>query len=377
MTADATDLEQPPGLFARARGILFAPQEEWRRIAREEPAPLLKGYVVPLAALGAVARMAGALIEQDFTLGASWSWLLISALLYVVLAVAGVVLLSAFANFFAARFGGERSGDRAKQLAAYAATPILVAGALAIVPLVAPLLMLAGLGYAGILFGMGARPLMSTPEERVAPYALSALGATALVAVVAVMLANPWLVRGREALAEVTPAIASPTARPAPPQQAQRSEVERALERMALEGARPAPLDPVRLQEQLPHTLPGGFTLSAAAGSAPQGLSQARGEYVSEDTRRLTVTLFHLGAVADARAAAAALDVEDAADGYVRRNSVDNRLYIERVHGDSMQYVVIGRGVAVRVDGSGVTVDRARAAVETIGVQRLEREFGA
>jgi hypothetical protein len=44
------------------------------------------------------------------------------------------------------------------------------------------------------------------------------------------------------------------------------------------------------------------------------------------------------------------------------------------VAGVNARYIVIGRGVAMIAEG-GVTRDQARAAIETIDLQRLEAEF--
>jgi energy-converting hydrogenase Eha subunit A len=365
----------PQSWFGRVRGMLLAPQIEWRRIAQEEPAPLLGSYVAPLAALAAAAGVLKGLLDQ-FRLDSSWSWLPISAALSVVFALLAVALIGRLANFFAPRFGGERNEGRARQLAAYAATAALVGGVTVIIPWIAPLLVLAGLAYSAILFGMGARAMLQMPEERVPAFLLSVLGAAALVAVIAAMLVNPLLERGRTALASVTPAIAAPTSATTPSAEPRRSEVE--LARLARSGGSRAPIDPARLEEQLPQTLPGGFALSATSSGTPQGLPEARGIYASEGAV-MAVQLVHLGAVTDFAAAAALLDVPEAsAGGYVRRDQTDGRLFVERAEGDAVQYVVIGRGVALRIEGSGgVTVDRARSAVETLGIQRLEHLFGS
>ena len=55
--------------------------------------------------------------------------------------------------------------------------------------------------------------------------------------------------------------------------------------------------------------------------------------------------------------------------------NVDGRFYAEEVRAGTSRYVVIGRGVIMIAEG-GVTMDQARAAVETIGLQRLEALFG-
>lgn len=376
-TTDLADAG-PPTLFRRVRGILIAPAAEWRRIAEEEPTALLKAYVAPLAIVAAVAGALRELIGQGFALGATWAWLPVAAALQVAFAILGVMLIGWLANILAPRFGGERNADRSRQLAAYSATAALVAGATVIVPVVWPLLLMAGFVYSAILFGMGARVLLPMPEERVPTFALSVISLTALIAAVAAMIVGPLLDRGREALAAVTPAIATATATTARPEQEPLSEVERTLARLTQGETGGAPIDPARLEEQLPQTLPGRFAASAMSSGAPQGLPQAIGLY-SDGAGSMSVQLVHLRAVSDIPAAAAALDVADAsAGGYVRRTQVDGRLFIERADGAHVQYVVIGRGVAVRVEGAGgVTLDRARSAVETVDVQRLEHLFGS
>ena len=333
-TTDWAD-EGPPTLFRRVRGMLMAPAAEWRRIAEEEPAALVKGYVAPLAALAAAAGVLAGLIAQGFTLGATWSWLLIAAALHVAFAVLGVMLVSRLASALAPRFGGERNAGRARQLAAYASTAALVAGLTVVIPVVWPLLLMAGFVYSAILFGMGVRPLLGVPEERVPTFALSVVGLTALIAAVAAMIVGPLLDRGREALEAVTPPIATSAATTAAPRpEAQLSEVERVLARLALAEAGRAPVDPVRLQEQLPQTLPGSFALSAASSGAVQGLPQAHGLY-SDGAGSMSIQIVHLRGVSDVAAAAAVLDVaEPAAGGNVRRNQVDGRLFIEGVDGN-------------------------------------------
>jgi hypothetical protein len=66
------------------------------------------------------------------------------------------------------------------------------------------------------------------------------------------------------------------------------------------------------------------------------------------------------------------------ADGYSRTRTVDSRVINEEVSNSAgtASYGVIGRGVAVTAEGSGgVSIDQARAAVEAVGIERLERAF--
>jgi hypothetical protein len=149
----------------------------------------------------------------------------------------------------------------------------------------------------------------------------------------------------------------------------------------AMQGGGP-PADPMRVQAQLPQSLPGGFTLASASSSAAAGMAQAEGLYRSGDAE-LRLTVVQTGAMGAVATMAAGMNVQENrqdGDGYARTQTIDGRIYSEEVsnNGGNASYGVVGRGVAVTAEGTGgVTLDQARAAVETVGVQRLEREFGA
>jgi hypothetical protein len=141
-------------------------------------------------------------------------------------------------------------------------------------------------------------------------------------------------------------------------------------------------VDPARVQAQLPQSLPGGFSLTSSSSSAAMGMAQAEGVYRNGDAE-LRLTVVQTGAMGALAGMAAGMNVQENrqdGDGYARTQTIDGRIYSEEVNNTSRSasYGVVGRGVAVTAAGSnGVTLDQARAAVETIGVQRLEREFGA
>ena len=98
MSTTDTPEAGPQSWFGRVRGMLLAPQIEWRRIAQEEPAPLLGSYVAPLAAGAAAAGVLKGLLDQSFRLDSSWSWLLTSAALSVVFALLAVALIGRLAK---------------------------------------------------------------------------------------------------------------------------------------------------------------------------------------------------------------------------------------------------------------------------------------
>jgi uncharacterized protein YcfJ len=111
------------------------------------------------------------------------------------------------------------------------------------------------------------------------------------------------------------------------------------------------------------------------------GMSQAEGVYRSGEAE-LRLTVVQTGAMGALAGMAAGMNVQENrqdGDGYARTQTIDGRIYSEEVDNkaSSASYGVIGRGIAVTAEGTNITLDQARAAVETVGVQRLEREFGA
>jgi hypothetical protein len=62
-------------------------------------------------------------------------------------------------------------------------------------------------------------------------------------------------------------------------------------------------------------------------------------------------------------------------DGYTRTRTVNGRVHSESVSrsADSANYGVIGNGVALTADGNGVSIEEVRAAVESVGIERVEQ----
>ncbi|OQW63474.1 MAG: hypothetical protein A4S17_06915 [Proteobacteria bacterium HN_bin10] len=364
------------GLAARVRGVLIGPQNEWRRIAEEEPTPLIGAYVAPLTVLGAAAGLGAHLLYRGVALDADLVWAGIAALLYVALAIAAVTAAAMLIAFLVRRFGAEIEHGRAGQLAAYASTPILVAGLGALIPPLAALLIGAGIIYALILLGLGVGRLVSLPDpENNAPrFVLTFAAIAAAFATAVAAFAAPALNAGREALshamAAAAPAVAATETPPRP-------EAELAIERLAQSDGAQVLADPARLAEQFPDTLPGGFARRSVTTAQGGGVARADATY-AQGGATLNVAVIQFSYDVDAAAAAGLFDVApDGAreDGYARSQSIDGRFYAEQVDGDSARYVVIGRGVAMIAEGAA-TADQARAAVETIGLQRLEAAFG-
>jgi hypothetical protein len=192
-------------LVARVRGLLMAPKDELpKTIAEPGDFKSLLPYVVVLLAVGALAEFlsAGVIgvyvqpqVVFNMKIGGGFFRSPVQALVGAVLSVGmgvGVWWFYAFMlETLAPTFAGRKDRSGAFKVAAYSATPIWVAGVLAIlhsVPYlgwVANLGRLAALVYA-VMVGIWALPiLMGTPENKAAGHILAAMAIT-LVATVAV-----------------------------------------------------------------------------------------------------------------------------------------------------------------------------------------------
>ena len=383
-----------PNIIERAKNILLQPQSEWDRIAGEqaEVGKLYTGYVLPLAAIAAICGFIGLSVFGASAFGVSYRVPMltgaVSAVLQVVMGLVGVYVLAMITNALAPNFGSRQDMGQAHKLAAYGSTAGFLAGVFAILP---PLAILGILGlYSLVLIYIGLPRLMGTPEDKRIGYFIT-------IIVAAIVL---WLVIGAVmGLAQRSlggfggPAAINVGAASAPA--GSRGEItlpgggaidvatlERTGEAMAQGGGAAAQVDPTRLEGYLPQTLPGGFRLESASTSSAMGASEAEGVYRAGDAR-LELSVVHLGPMGGIAGMAGAMGVNQSernADGYSRTNTVDGRVITERVNTaqGSATYAVIGRGVGVTAEGSGgVSIDQARAAVETVGVARLEREFGS
>lgn len=382
-----------PNLIERAKNILLQPKSEWDRIAGE-PADVNKlyiGYVLPLAALAAICSFIGLSVIGASAFGVTYRVPMVagavSAVLQVVMGLVGVYLMALVANALAPNFGSVKDQGQAHKLAAYGCTAGFLAGVFSIFP---PLAILGLLGlYSLVLIYLGLAPLMKTPEDKRVGY---------FVTIIVVMIVI-WIVIGvvvgsvRTAMGGIGGAPAYTFGQNAPDRVEGRvalpgggtvdlGELQRQVEAQQRGGNAAVAADPARVQAQLPQSLPGGFALTSTSSSAAFGMVQAEGIYRSGDAE-LRVTVMQTGAMGALAGMAAGMNVQENrqdADGYSRTQTIDGRIYNEEVSngGRSASYGVIGRGIAVTADGTnGVTLDQARAAVEIIGVQRLEQEFGA
>ena len=394
MTVDPTKAGAA-NIIERVKNILLQPQAEWDRIATEpaDTGKLYTGYVVPLAAVAAICSFIGLSLIGASAFGVTVRIPIVSglvgAIVQIITAVVGVYVLALITNMLAPNFGSEQDIGQAHKLAAYSYTASFVASIFTIYP---PLAMLSILGlYSLVLMYIGLPRLMKTPEDKRIGYLATIIIIGIVLAIIIGVVTNTARgMAGGVGMPGISIGQSAPSNTPSAQGQitlpgggsVNMSDLEKMGQAYSQGGGGGAAVDPSRLQQQLPQSLPGGFQLASTSSSSVMGTAQAEGIYQNGDAS-LTVTILHMGAMGGMASMAASANVQSNrqdADGYSRTQTIDGRVYTEEVSNSarSAKYAVVGRGVAITADGyNGVTLDQARAAVETINVQRLERQFGA
>jgi len=177
-------------IVERAKSVCVSPDSAWAAIASErtEAAPLITGYVLPLAGAAAVAQLIGvSLVGQNLGLLGTYRMPLATALgmavASLVFAAVGVVLLSIMIDALAPIFGAERSREQALKVAVYSATPVWLAGLLQIVPVLGVLALIGAL-YALYLLYLGLPRLMKCPADKTVAYFGTVIACAFLIGVI-------------------------------------------------------------------------------------------------------------------------------------------------------------------------------------------------
>jgi hypothetical protein len=187
-----------PSLLARVRGLLATPRHEVVRTIADpgDVGALLVPYVLPLTAVGAVARFVsrGLLGEYHapdaelFGMQIGGGFVraplpaAIGALLSIGVGIGAWLLLAWLLTTTAPRYGARSDAGGARKLAAIILTPPALAGITALfasiphLTFVEPLVHVAALGYGALLGVWGAPVLVGTPEAKAPAHVLAALG---------------------------------------------------------------------------------------------------------------------------------------------------------------------------------------------------------
>ena len=172
MTADVN----VPALQARVTKILTDPKTEWPVIEAESTTidKLYRGYIMPLAAIPAVASFIG----MSF-IGLNTGFLgtirtpivrgVVGMVVTYVLTLAMVYVAALVVSKLAPTFQSKSDDFQALKLVAYAQTAGWIAGVLAVIPALGVLAIIGGL-YSIYLCYLGLPVMMKTPQDKVIPY---------------------------------------------------------------------------------------------------------------------------------------------------------------------------------------------------------------
>lgn len=171
----------------RVKNICLTPKTEWPVIAAEPATTggLISGYVVPLAAIGAIAGFIGhSIVGTTVPFIGTYRTPMVAGLVLAVftfgMAIVGCFVLGLIIDALAPTFAGEKNSIQALKVAVYAYTPAWVAGVLNILPALGILGIFAAI-YGLYLLYLGLPRLMKCPEDKAIPY-------TAVVVVCAIVL---------------------------------------------------------------------------------------------------------------------------------------------------------------------------------------------
>jgi len=181
----------PPSMLMRALNLLLHPQATWDAIA-VEPATiegLYKGWVLPLAAVPAVARLIGLMSFGGIRIfGVRYQpgfvAILGDAVASYALTLISVYLLALVIDQFAVQFGGERNRIQAFKAAAYSGTAAWLAGVFLLLPAQGGLLALLGAFYSLYLLYEGLPRLMRSKPQLTLNYFAVNLVALCIMALV-------------------------------------------------------------------------------------------------------------------------------------------------------------------------------------------------
>ena len=414
-------------LMDRVKNICLTPATEWTVIAGESTSPgtLISGYVIPLAAIGAIAGfIGGSIIGRTIpfvgTYRVGMTAGLAGAIFTLVAAVVGVAIVAFLINALAPTFGAQKDNLQAWKVAVYSYTPAWVAGVLHILPLLGILTVLAAL-YGIYLMYLGLPRLMKCPPDK-------AVGYTAVIVVCAIVVSLVVGAIGAAvtglgmmttgAMAGLGGAATSSGAASRSPASSEMTvdrnsplgkleEIGKKLDasNKKMEAAEKAGdtggqmaaafeglgtilgggkhVDPIGL-DQLKPLVPASFaglprTSSNAEKNGIGGLMVSKAEATyAEGDKRVTLEITDSGGASGLMALAgwATLQQEREDDnGYERTRKIDGRLVHEKMskNGGTNEFgIVVGDRFMVSATSSSVDIDTLRAAVGSLDLAKLE-----
>jgi Yip1 domain len=194
--------ESPMNLVERAKRLLLTPRPEWQVIDTETttPAELYTHYIVPLAAIGPIARFIGFTlvgVHVPFS-GVTYRTPIVrgfvGALVSYLLALAGVYVIALIIDALAPSFAGTKNQIQALKVAAYSSTAAWLAGIFAILPGLS-ILGLLGL-YSIYLLYVGLPILMKSPPEKAGAYTVVVILVSIVISIIIAAVGSRLMMGG-------------------------------------------------------------------------------------------------------------------------------------------------------------------------------------
>jgi hypothetical protein len=168
------------GIAERVKGILVHPRATWAAIDKEPTTTreLYLGYIAPLAGLAALARLIGVAVVGFPVIARPPFWaVLVWAALYFGFELLAVDVIAFVIDWLGPVMGcpeceGVPRHIQALKVAAYARTPLWIAGVATIIPTLQLIALIVGSIYAVYLLWLGIPELMRAPKHRIPVYAL-------------------------------------------------------------------------------------------------------------------------------------------------------------------------------------------------------------
>lgn len=402
-------------LVDRVKNILLKPRTEWDAIAADATSTqgLITGYVLPLAAVAAVAAFIGHVfvgISAPFvgTVKIGMVAGLVGLVFSLVMAVVMVFVVGFIADALAPSFGGQKNMGQAVKVAAYSYTPVWVVGILAIIPALGILGILAGL-YAIYLLYLGLPRLMKAPQEKAMGYTAVVVIAAIVIGIVIGMVGGlitaPAMMAGGAMSGRTAPHVTFDKDSPMGKLEDFSRKMEEAGKKMeaaqksgdpgkqmeaamgalgtALSGGKG--VEPVQLDALKPFVpekfagLPRTSMRSDRSGVAGLMAAKVEAEYADGGKRvelEVVDTGGAMGLMALAAWAAVGVTSEKETDSSKERMRRDGKRLvheeISKTGGPNKYSVVLAERYMVSAEGRGVDIDALRSAVSSLDLARLE-----
>ncbi|WCM25472.1 YIP1 family protein [Sphingomonas sp. QA11] len=382
--------DQPTNMVERIKRLLTAPAQEWPRIDAEPMTikGIYTGWVVPLAAIGPVAGLIGALVFGYSLLGVTYrpsiGVAVSSALVGYVLALISVYILSLIINALAPSFGGTKNPVSAFKVAAFTGTAGWLAGVFQIIPVLS---WLALLGLYGLyLLWVGLPILMKVPEGRATPYVVVTMLVSIVVFLVCGAVATqvgssfsrPMFNAATDA-GTVNGSLNLPGMGTVDLDKANAAVASMKAATDKMQNGTATPIAAAALQAMLPATI-GGFARgdveSQSGGVGGIAGSHAQGHYTSGDQSfDLSVTdMAAAGALASLGGAMNMQSSKQTATGYEKTAMVGGAMVTEKWDNQlkSGSYVtMVASRFMVSAEGAAPTVDTLKQAVASVDTGKL------